>query len=107
MLEQLEQGTRPYYEALKKLTPDQLKAEWQEITLDQYWYLMEVVPPRKMHGQAFMVGECMTHTEHGPVYEAVTCVLDDNGAHYFARPAYLQSFNPETYAAEIRAQFNL
>jgi hypothetical protein len=103
MLEQFKQGTKPYYEAIKALTPAELTHEWQEITTEQYWYLLEVLPPEQMKANAFMVGECMTHTENGAVYEAVAQV----DGRYFARPAYIQTFNPETYSAEIRAQFKL
>lgn len=105
MLEQFSPSTMEYYDAIKGMSPDTLKTEWQEITLDQYWYLMECVPPRCMKSHAFMVGECMTHTVHGPVYEAVTCVTTDDGARYFSRPAHLHTFDPKAYAAEIRAQF--
>jgi len=103
VLEQYSPGTLPYYAALKALTPEELSQEWQEITLEQYWYLMECVPPIHVKSRAFMVGECLTHTDRGAIYEAV-CQVDER---YFARPALLQSFKPNTYAEEIRRKFQL
>lgn len=107
MLEKYDPSTVEYYEAIKAMKPEELRREWQEITLENYWYWMECVPPRAMKGHAFLVGECMTHTKDGAIYQAVTCVLIDDEAHYYTRPALLQSFNPETYAEEIRAQFKI
>lgn len=57
----------------------------------------------RWRGACFMVGECMTHSTHGAIYEAVICL----GGRYFARPAYLGTFDPQRYAAEIREKFNL
>lgn len=92
-----------YYEVLKTLSPSDLTQVWQEIDIERYWWLMECVPPRAMKDNGFLVGECMTHTEHGAIYEAVIQVDE----RYFSRPAYWQSFNVQKYSAEIRAQFNI
>lgn len=107
MLKNLNPASVEYYEAIRALSPEELAHEWQEITLDEYYRLLECLPPKRWKNQAFMVGECMTHHEKGAIYQAVTCVLVNNDAHYYTRPALLQSFNPETYAAEIRAQFSI
>lgn len=86
-----------YYDALKKASPEELKATWEEISTEEYWYLMECLPPIRMKDNAFMVGECMTHGNHGTIYEAVITV----GECHYARPAYLQEFSPEEFTAEI------
>ena len=91
-------GTREYYNILKTLTADALIAEWREIDEDQYWYLLECVPPIRMKDNAFMVGECLTHTQAGAIYEAVVRI----GNRYFSRPAPLSSFDPAVYESGIR-----
>jgi Protein of unknown function (DUF1419) len=107
MLEKLNPATIEYYEAIRTLSPEELTHEWQEIELDQYWYLMECVPPKAMKGATFLVGECVTHHEKGAIYEAVTSIITDDEARYFSRPALFQTFNSEAYTAEIRAQFGI
>lgn len=78
-----------YYQVLKRLTPDELTREWREITSRDYDYLLDCVPPRAINTSAFMVGECMTHTDHGPIYEVCVCITCGASRRYFARPAHL------------------
>ena len=108
MLEQFEQGTLPYYEALKKLTIGQLAQEWQEITVQDYDYFLEVVPPLRMNASSFLVGEPMTHTEYGAIHQACTCITVGQSRRYFTRPAHAWRFNHfDDYAEEIREQFKI
>ena len=101
MLPNYDDNPRAYYDALKQLTPEQLCFEWQEITQESTNYLLECVPPTRYKNGAFLVGECMTHTQHGAIYEAVCTV---NGKHY-SRPAYLHTFNPAVFVNEIKAKY--
>jgi hypothetical protein len=92
-----------YYAALREIPPEQLTREWREISLDGYYRLLESVPPIRLKDNAFLCGECMTHTLHGAIYEAVVQV----DGRYFSRPAYLQTFDPEAFTREVRELFNL
>lgn len=103
MLEKFSPSDVAYYDAINSLSPEQLAREWREITLDQFYYLLECLPPKVWKDNAFMVGECMTHHQRGAIYEAVAQVDE----RYFARPALLQSFNPATYTQEIQKQFSI
>ena len=103
MLENFNRTTVEYYTAIQALSPEQLTKEWQEITLDDYYYKLECVPPKVWKDNAFMVGECMTHHPCGAIYEAVVQVDE----RYFSRPALLQSFNPARYSQEVQEQFNI
>ncbi len=33
---------------------------YAEIPEDDYWYMLEVLPPLRMQGEAFILGECVT-----------------------------------------------
>lgn len=49
--------------------PDQ----WIETTEAMYWEMLEVLPPRKMIGRSFLVGEADHHNSEGyPVYSCFT-----------------------------------
>jgi len=101
MLETLDPGTLKYYEVLKAIHATNLWQEWQEETQEQWYQMLECVPPIRMKGHAFMVGECATHTQDGAIYDAH---IEIDGK-YFWRPALLQSFNPANYRAEVRVKF--
>ena len=90
-----------YYESLRLMTPAQLSGLWEEESEGQYYEMLEVLPPICMKEGAFMVGECITHSQYGALYDAHVLV----DGRYFWRPAPLQSFSPTTYKREIRAKF--
>lgn len=46
-----------------------------------------------------MVGECLTHSDAGALYDAY---IEYDGR-FFWRPAPIRSFDPATYGEEIRA----
>ena len=91
------------YDRIGKLTAEELKNEWQEGTVERYEDMLGAVPPIRWKGTAFMVGECLTHTRAGALYEAH---IEIDGR-YFYRPAPLRDFNPTEYKREVRAKFNL
>lgn len=103
MLENFNPASVEYYDAIKALSPEQLKSEWQEITIDQYWYWLGCLPPKVWKNEAFMVGECMTYHTQGAIYQACVQV----GERYFTRPALLKTFDPQVYNEEIRNQFQI
>lgn len=47
-----------------ELNPD----KWVLTTEKMYWEMLEVLPPRKMIGQNFLVGEALCHIDGIPVY---------------------------------------
>lgn len=86
-----------YYDAIGEMTPAQLADLWQEETAEQYEEMLEVLPPERWDGDAFMVGERVT----GNLFNAHIKVDD----RYFWRPADIYQFNPAKYRREIRAKF--
>jgi len=93
-----------YYEEIRNATSAELiQRGWTEISLKDYWYFMEVVPPIRLKDNAFMCGECVTHGVAGRLYDTFAQVDE----RYFMRPAPLHEFNPETYTTEIRNQFQI
>ncbi len=95
--------TLTYYERLQNMTAEELKNEWQEETEERYNDMLEVLPPIRWKRSAFMVGECLTHTEAGALYSAH---MEIDGR-YFHRPAPLHGFSPAEYTREIRAKFHM
>lgn len=94
-------STLEYYETISKMTPAQLADLWQEETEQEFGEMLDVLPPARMKDNAFMVGECVTHSAAGPIHDAHVRV---NGR-YFWRPAPLRQFSPALYTAEIRARY--
>lgn len=45
---------------------------WIPTTEAMYWAMLEVVPPRKMVGENFMVGEPLRHSPDGAVHACFT-----------------------------------
>lgn len=39
-----------------------LCSDWKEVTEEQYWDALEVLPPKKWHDGGFYMGECYTGT---------------------------------------------
>jgi len=93
--------SQAYYDAIAKMTPQDLSSLWMEETEDRYNEMLGALPPIKSGGGAFMVGECMSHTKDGAIYE----VHIDIGRRYFFRPALLHSFDPRQYFREVNTQF--
>jgi hypothetical protein len=103
MLPNYSDNPRKYYDILETLTADQLKSEWKETTKDDYFAMLECLPPIRWTHKSFMVGECVTHSPAGSIYEAFTIV----NKKYYKRPAPLSGFDDLAYHNEIRTQFNL
>lgn len=66
--------------------------EWIETTESMYWQMLEVLPPRKMVGNSFMVGEPLRHNASG---EAVHACFTMFGNTYKARNLTLSEFMRE------------
>lgn len=87
-----------YYRVLETLTPEQLNKEWKPASEDHYNEMLEALPPIRMSGGAFMVGEPMMHTPSGVFFEAFIKIGDN----YWHRPALLHKFSPTNYRKEIQ-----
>lgn len=92
-----------YYDALKKMNRDEMAQLWREIAEDEFWYLLECVPPLKFTGEAFICGEALTHSlvNLGPIHEAGISL----GGRYFSRPIHVLYFSVTQYLKEIRDKF--
>ena len=88
-------------EELSEKKPAELTTLWKEETEEQYNDMLECLPPARWKDGAFMVGECVTHTADGAIYDAH---VEIDGK-FYTRPALIKFFNPENYRAEIRAMF--
>ena len=65
---------------------------WIETTEAMYWEMLGAVPPRKMIGQNFMVGEPLRHDAQG---QAVHACFTKFGETYKARNMTLEQFMVE------------
>lgn len=75
--------------------------EWRETILETYDNQLGCVPPVRMNGGFFMVGEQFTADVGGCVY----AVFGEVQGRYFGRLSHLQNFDPDRYVTEINAQF--
>ena len=66
--------------------------EWIPTTEAMYWQMLEVLPPRKMLGQNFLVGEANCHNAEG---EAVYSCFTKFGDTYKAKHLTLRGFMSE------------
>ena len=98
MLPNYNDDPRRFYDILETLTSDQLKREWKQATQEVYYNMLGCVPPIRMAGNAFMVGECMTYSKDGAIYD----LFIEINKRYYRRPALLSSWNPAEYMKEIR-----
>jgi len=73
---------------------------WTEVSERIYDDQMGCVPPIRMRGNAFMVGECARHDRNGAIYAAFV----ELSGRYFARLAPLYTFDPAKYTFEIIRQ---
>ena len=69
-------------------SPDQ----WIETTEEMYWDMLEVLPPRKMIGGNFLVGEALRHNSKG---EAVYSCFAKFGDTYKAKNLTVAEFMRE------------
>lgn len=75
--------------------PDQ----WIETTEKMYWEMLEVLPPRSMKGENFLVGEANHHNAEGyPVYSAFKRVGDT----FYAKHMTYSEFNNEFAYIPVR-----
>jgi hypothetical protein len=65
---------------------------WIPTTKEMYWEMLEVLPPHKMIGQNFMVGEPLRHDAQG---QAVHACFTKFGETYKARNMTLEQFMAE------------
>jgi len=72
---------------------------WTETNSQTYWDQLECVPPIRMKGNAFMVGEPYTFN----VYAAFVNI----GDRYFGANRNIKTFDPGVYRQEIRKQFSI
>ena len=64
-------------------------AEWIPTTEKMYWDMLEVLPPRKMIGEDFLVGEAADHNSEG---EAVYSCFTKFGDTYKAKHLTVREF---------------
>jgi hypothetical protein len=67
-------------------------SQWIETTEDMYFEMLGVLPPRKMVGDSFMVGEPLRHNGKGEAIHACFTKLGDT---YKARNLTLVEFMAE------------
>ena len=67
-------------------------SEWIPTTEAMYWQMLEVLPPRKMLGQNFLVGEAVRSNGEG---EAVYAAFTKFGDTYKAKHMILAEFMAE------------
>jgi hypothetical protein len=90
-----------YYKKIGKMTAAELTDLWEETDCETFNEMLEVLPPARWKDGAFMVGECVTHSEAGALYDAYVEV----DGRFFWRPAPIHSFDPAQYKREVRAKF--
>ena len=66
---------------------------WQETDKESYWEMLEVLPPERMAGGAFLVGEPMDHL--AATGESTFEMFRKQGAKYYvcSRPVTIAEFN--------------
>jgi len=93
-----------YYKRISTLTADQLTQEWEEETAEQYEEMLEVLPPLRMDGTAFVISEMLIHSQVVGVHGLYDAHIEVDGR-YFHRPAPLKSFDPLQYEREVNSKF--
>lgn len=68
---------------------DQNPETWVSTTPEMYWEMLGVLPPRKMIGENFLVGEPLRHNAQG---QAVYACFTKFGDSYRARNLTVQQF---------------
>ena len=95
-----------YYAVLKTLTREQLRQEWEEITARDFDWFLCCVPPARLNSSAFVIGECATHGDRGPIHDVCVCITVGTEKRYYKRPMYLIDWGKENFTEEICQQFN-
>ena len=68
-------------------------SEWIPTTEAMYWEMLEVLPPRKMIGEQFLVGEANNHNENGEaVYACFNKYCDKYAAKYMTVKEFIEWF---------------
>ena len=78
-------------------------SEWIETTEEMYWQMLEVLPPEKMVGSNFMVGEPSRHNGKG---EAVHACFTKFGDTYKAKNLTKREFMAE-HGFTLRGQHEI
>ncbi len=76
---------------------------WIETDEEMFYEQLGCVPPERMDGKCFLVGEMVDYLPDGPLY---SCFIDVEGR-YFTRYVYLKEWNPARFRNEIIIQFML
>jgi hypothetical protein len=76
--------------------------EWLETSQETFDNQLGCVPPARMKGSAFAVGECYRHDRDGNPLHAI---FVQYGGRYFCRLGDIGDFDPVYYKNEIRDQF--
>ena len=67
--------------------------EWIPTTEKMYWEMLEVLPPRKMLGQNFLVGEAVKDNDKGEaVYSCFTKYMDRYAAKHLTVKEFMAEF---------------
>jgi hypothetical protein len=62
----------------------------KQVTPERYYEMLEVLPPAIMTLNGFLVGEPVTHNNHGlPLYD---CYYEKNGQYFYAGLTTIQGF---------------
>ena len=76
---------------------------WEEIDEQKFNWFLECVPPLRMSSNAFLVGECYTHTNEGAMYRA--CI--EIKGKFYSKIVSVSGWNPSVYVNQIVNQFDL
>lgn len=82
---------------------------WEEVTEERYNDLLGCVPPARMNGGAFAVGEalCQLDGDYSDKNKTVyNCLVHVDGR-YFSKPNTLDRFNPPRFRNEVREQYKM
>ena len=71
-----------------------LENVWQEVTIEHYNEMLGCVPPLRMGGGAFLVGEPLASLDTG---EVVYTACVQFGDRFFSRPEISEDWNPNRY----------
>jgi len=72
---------------------------WTETNEENYWDQLECLPPRKMTGSVFAVGEPFSMTIHA--------VFAEIGGRFFGKNCDITKWNPVRYKLDIIKQFKV
>lgn len=75
---------------------------WLEVSAETYDEMLDVLPPIRMSGGAFMVGEAWDHDERGGLYSAYV----EHKDRFFCRIDHLIDFDPARYKYLISRQIS-